>query len=106
MLGAQVRVFGFQVGCRTLEEDGQEPRGGVVEVDHHERRHPGEYPLIAPGTKIARTKGSDSNWSVAGHHPALLARQRGTDVKDDPLDQRNVSTPYSSDRVHAARTQI
>jgi hypothetical protein len=32
---------------------------------------------------------------MTGHHPAIPARQRGTDVKDDPLDQRNVSTPHS-----------
>lgn len=44
VLGAQVRVFGFQVGCRTLEEDGQESGRGVLEVDHHERRHPGTSP--------------------------------------------------------------
>jgi hypothetical protein len=40
---------------------------------------------------------------MTGYHPALLARQRGTDIKDDPLDQRNVSTPYSSYKSYASR---
>ena len=106
MLGAQVRVLGFQVGCRALEKDGQEPRGRVLEVDHYQRSHPGEHSLGVPVTEFTRTERSDSDRPVAGHHPAIPARQRGTDVKDDPLDQRNVSTLHSSHKPRRSSSNL
>jgi hypothetical protein len=63
---SQLRVLGFQVGCRSLEKNRQESGRSISADDHHERRH-------------------------TSHHPFIPSRQRGADLEYDPANERNVS---------------